>query len=418
MQIRWFRCRFVLQSSKQLGMTLERPCLLLGSKQTTVMNKFWYIFVVLPLLTFFPQLSSGQGIQVAPALLSPGDIFTVTAFGTNIYFPLTFGYNNGGPISTVAQSPTTTAVFTFSSGASVVGVYNDYSNNFMRIAPTSGGPNSVAVYIPPISLGQQSAIISFIGNFAYPIGYLVTNMGVGTITDGILLTGTSTIVFNAPESFSIRVVATNLAISSFTVRIAVTPFVGITVNPSLILTTAPVTVTVSPTANSDAPITYMLLDSNGGTALSVESPVGDTMWQFNAPAAAGVYQFSVINGVDGGVPYGLAYTALTVMTPPVIVQPIPGASLLAGSSVTASIFGYDPASSYTLSFVNGVFAYVTIVPGAVSMPILPVPSNYLGQMYLTAAQNDSINVATYTISVARAVYNVRGNLRRRAHIGG
>jgi hypothetical protein len=381
------------------------------------MNKLWRVFAVTPFLALFSQLVSGQGIQIAPVSLNNGNLFTVTAFGTNIPFPIGFYYENAGT-TIMAQSPTTTAVFVFTTGPSQnVQLFNNglYYNS-MYMAPTANGPNSEGMYVPPITLGQQSVTATFIGNFGYPIDYAVYD-DVGLVTNGQVQVGTTEFTFNAPQAFiTLNILASNAG--GFAAQARATPFVGMTVSPTPIVTGAAVTVNVTATADATASITYRLIDSTGNTASSAESPADGTTWQFSAPAVTGVYQLSVINGVSNGLTYGLAYTPLTVVTPPVIVQPIPGASLLAGSSVTASIFGYNSASSYTLSFVNGIFAYVTTVPGAISRPVLPVPSNYLGQMYLTAAQNGSIDVATYTISVAQAVYNVRGNLRRRAHIGG
>jgi hypothetical protein len=380
------------------------------------MKKLWRTFAVIPFLALFSQLALGQNIQVAPVTLTESQLFTVTNFGTNIPFPITFNYRGIGGVTITAQSPTTTAVFAFTAGANQsVKVFNPYFYNFIQIAPTPNGPNSAGANVPPITLDQQSVTATLIGNFGYPVDYEVVIVDLPflptTVTNGQLQSGTSEFVFNGPQAFvRLKIAASSNA--GTLVDMTVTPFVGMTVSPTPIITGAAVTVNVTATANAAASITYRLLSSDGNTASSTTSPAGGTTWQFNAPPAAGVYQLSVLNSH-----YGLAYTALTVMTPPVIVQPIPGASLLAGSSVTASIFGYDPASSYTLSFVNGIFAYVTTVPGANSRPVLPVPSNYLGQMYLTAAQNGSIDVATYTISVAQAVYNVRGNLRRRAHIG-
>jgi hypothetical protein len=381
------------------------------------MNTLWRTFAALPFLALFSQLASGQGVLVSPVSLDPDDPFTVTAFGTNLPFPISFRYGTSPPVA--VPSPTTTAVFAFTAADPIplIRVSNGYYFNSVRIAPTPNGPNSAGMYVPPMTLGQQSVTATLIGNIEYPITYAVSSNG-SPFTNGQVLLGTTEIVFNAPQEFIYLDVSASSA-SGFTAFIRATPFVGMTVSPTPIGIGSAVTVNVTATADATASITYRLIDSTGNTASSAESPAGSTTWQFNAPAVTGVYQLSVINGVNGAFPYGLAYTPLTVVPPsPVIVQPIPGASLLAGSPVTASITGYNPASSYTLSFVNGVFAYVTTVPGAVSMPVLPVPSNYLGQMYLTAAQNGSIDVATYTISVAQSVYNIRGNLRRRAHIGG
>jgi hypothetical protein len=382
------------------------------------MNKLWGVFAAFPFFALLSQLASGQGIQMAPVSLNPGDSFTVTASGTNLPFPLFFNYGGFMGAVTIVHSPITTAVFVFTTGPSqgVQALNGGFYYNSILITPTANGPNSVGMYVPPITLGQQSGTATLIGNFGYPVGYTVKNGG-SPFASGQLLLGATEIVFNAPSTFTILdIFAFNN--DGFTATVIVTPFIGMTVSPTPIVTGAAVTVNVTATANAAASITYRLIDSTGNTASSAESPAGSTTWQFNAPAVTGVYQLSVINGVNGPLIYGLAYTALTVVNSPVIVQPIPGASLLAGSSVTASIAGCDPASSYTLSFVNGIFAYVTTVPGAVSRPVLPVPSNYLGQMHLTAAQNGLSDVATYTISVAQAVYNVRGNLRRRAHIGG
>jgi hypothetical protein len=393
-----------------------RAALSVHASKQSAMNTLWRTFAVLPFLALFSQLASGQGMQVAPISLNDGDLFTVTAFGTNIPFPISFRYVAG--VQSIVSSPTTTAVFAFVAADTNkdVRVFNGYYSNSIRIAPTPNGPNSEGIYVPPMTLGQQSVTATLIGNFEYPITYAVVN-NPNLVTYGQVQSGTTEFTFNAPQSFSLLDVFA-YSDGGFTARALATPFVGMTVSPTPIGIGAAVTVNVTATADAAASITYQLIDSDGNTASSAESPADGTTWQFNAPAVTGVYQLSVINGIYDGSTYGLAYTPLTVIFSPSIAQPIPGASLLAGSPVTASIAGCDPASSYTLSFVNGVFAYVTTVPGAISMPVLPVPSNYLGQMYLTVAQGGLSDVATYTISVARAVYNVRGNLRRRAHIGG
>jgi hypothetical protein len=105
-----------------------------------------------------------------------------------------------------------------------------------------------------------------------------------------------------------------------------------------------------------------------------------------------------------GRAYVLAYMALSVVSTLFTVQPTPGALLLADC---------DPAANYTLSLANEVFAYMNTIPSSAAASILPIPSNYLGELYLAAVQYGISSVETYTVSVAQAAYHVRGNPGRR-----
>jgi hypothetical protein len=383
------------------------------------MNRFEHVLLVIQFWVAFLQLVSGQGALISPISNALNPSFTVTALGTNIPYPLIFQYvydTNFAQTTTHVDFPTTTAVFAFTPGQTqLIAVYCpsfDY-NLVVAVSPTANGPNSAGFFVPPISLGQADVTATFLGNVLYPLTYTVSGPG-GTITNGVLQAGESTVVFDAPLSFNrMGIYAANM--ENVQVNIAITPFVGIAVSPSPVRTGASVTVNVTATANADASITYQVF--TGTTLISgTESPAEGTEWEFDAPGVSGVYTVSVINA-SGQATYGMAYTPLTVVTALVVVQPTPGTLLPAGATVSAVVSAYDPAADYTLTFGNGVFAYVTTVSDPIAtVPGIPVPRNYIGQMYLTAVQGGFSDVATYTISVAQAVYRAH-HLRRRVHVG-
>jgi hypothetical protein len=114
-----------------------------------------------------------------------------------------------------------------------------------------------------------------------------------------------------------------------------------------------------------------------------------------------------------------ATTFSTVVTQylPAIVSPTDGATLTPGSTFLASVTVLPiAASSYTITFGNGLYSQVSTIAGNTPVFLLSVPTNYVGSYTLQLTQSTFTDTFTYALPTVYPVWNA-ANPNLRFHVG-